>query len=137
MYVLSRGGIREVLGQNVGFPMMVYLVAMIATMTRRFPSVILAMALILAPATHLEFSAITNPASAAVSGVVPEGEGFATLCGHSGHGRKCIISNSTDVVAAAPILTATPQPELPRADVAAPPISRHLLAAKARSPPSA
>ncbi len=117
--------------------MMVYLVAMIATMTRRFPSVILAIVLILAPATHLVFSAITKPGSATVSSVGPKGDGSSTQCGHSSHGPKCIMSNSTDVVAAAPILTVTPLRELPRADVAAPPISRHLLAAKARSPPSA
>ncbi len=110
---------------------------MFTIITRRFPSVILAMALILAPATHSVFSAITYPASAAVSGVVPEGEGLAALCGHSSHGPKCIMSSSAGVVAAAPILTMAPLRELPRADVAAPPISRHLLAAKARGPPSA
>jgi hypothetical protein len=110
---------------------------MFATITHRFPSVLLAMALILTPATHLVFSAITYPASAAVSGVVPEGEGLGMLCGHSSHAPKYIMSKSTDVVAAAPIPTVTPLRELPRADVAAPPISRHLLAAKARAPPSA
>jgi hypothetical protein len=110
---------------------------MFAAMTRRFPSVILAMALILAPATHLVFSAITYPASAAVSGVVPEGEGLATLCGHSSHGPKYIMPSSVGVVAAAPILTVAPLRELPRADVAAHLISRHLLTAKARDPPSA
>jgi hypothetical protein len=110
---------------------------MFAAQPRRFPIVILAMALILAPATHLVFSAITYPALAAVSSVVPKGESLSTQCGHSSHGPKCIMSISTDVVAAAPILTVTPLRELPRADVAASPISRHLLAAKARGPPSA
>ncbi len=110
---------------------------MFASITHRFPSVILAMALILAPATHLIFSAITYPASAAVSGVVPEGEGLGVLCGHSSHGPKCIMSSSAGVVAAAPILKVAPLRELPRADVAAPPISRYLFAAKARGPPSA
>jgi hypothetical protein len=109
---------------------------MFAATTRQFPSVILAMALILAPATHLVFSAITYPASAAVSGVEPEGEGSATLCGHSSHGPKCIMPCSAGIVAAVSV-SAIPTRELPRADVAAPPISRHLLAAKARDPPSA
>ena len=109
---------------------------MFVTIANRFSSVILAMALILAPATHLVFSAITYPASAAVSGVVPEGEGLATLCGHSSHGPKCIMSCSAGIVAAASVLV-IPTRELPRADAAAPPISRHLLAAKARGPPSA
>ena len=118
------------------FPINAYLVAMFAAITRRFPSVILAMALILAPATHSVFSAITYPASAAVSGVVAEGEGLPTLCGHSSHGSKCIMPCSAGVVAAASVLV-IPTRELPRADVAAPPISRHLLAAKARDPPSA
>ncbi len=115
---------------------MAYLVAMFAAITHRFPNVILAMALILAPATHLVFSAITYPASAAVSGVVPEGEGLGMLCGHSSHGPKCIMSSSAGVVAAALVLV-IPTRGLPRADVAASPISRHLLAAKARDPPSA
>ncbi len=110
---------------------------MFAAMTRRFPSVILAMALILAPATHLVLSAITYPASAAVSGVVPEGKGLGMLCGHSSHGPKCIMSSSAGAVAAAPIPAVAPPREPPRADVTAPPISRHLLAAKARGPPSA
>ena len=112
------------------------MVAMFAAITRCFPNVILAMALIIAPAKYLEFSAITYPASAAVSGVVPEGEGLATLCGHSSHGPKCIMSCSAGIVAAASVLV-IPTRELPRADAAAPPISRHLLAAKARGPPSA
>jgi hypothetical protein len=118
------------------FPIKVYLVAMFATITHRFPSVILAMALILAPATHFVFSAITYPASAAVSGVVPEGEGLATLCGHSSHGPKCIMSCSAGIVAAASVLV-IPTRELPRADAAATAVPRHLLAAKARGPPSA
>jgi hypothetical protein len=109
---------------------------MFAIITRRFSSVILAMALILAPATHLVFSAITYPASAAVSGVVPEGEGLATLCGHSSHGPKCIMSSSASIVAAASVLV-IPTRELPRADAAATAVPRHLLAAKARGPPSA
>ncbi len=94
---------------------------MFVAITRRLLSATLAMALILAPATHLVFSAITHSASAAVSGVVPQGEGLATLCGHSSHGPKCIMSGSAGVVAAAPILTVASLRELPRADVAAPP----------------
>ncbi len=110
---------------------------MFATKPRRFLSVIVAMALILAPATHLIFSAITYPASAAVSGVVPVGEFLPTLCGHSNHGPIFIMSSSAGVVATAPILTVATLYELPHADVAAPPISKFLLAAKARGPPSA
>ena len=110
---------------------------MFATKANRFLGVLLAMSLIVAPGAQSFFSATGFSKSAAVSGTVPEGEGLAPLCGHSSHGANCIMSCLAGVVAVTPTLKVAPLPEPPRADVAAAPILRHPLAAKARGPPSA
>ncbi len=110
---------------------------MFSVKMNRFFGVLLAMSLIIAPGAHLLFSSTGFSESAAVSSAVPDSNSLNLLCGHSSHNAKCNLSCPAGAVAAAPTLTAAPLRELPRADVAAAPILRHPLAAKARGPPSA
>jgi len=110
---------------------------MFAAKANRFLSVLLAMSLIIAPGARSLFSATGFSESAAASGVVPEGESLAMLCGHSSHGANCIMLCPAGVVPATSTLTVALPREPPRADVAAAPILRQPLAAKARGPPSA
>lgn len=113
-----------------------YRVAMFVAITRRFPSVILAMALIIAPATHSVFSATGLSGSVTVSRNVTDGNSLTSLCGHPSHGAKCNVSCSAGIVVAASVL-AIPARELPRADAFASPVPGPLPAATARGPPTA
>ncbi len=109
---------------------------MFAVQMRRRINIILMLALLIAPGTHSMLSATGLPDSVTASSVAPEATPSASRCGHASHNAPCIMSCWAAVVAAAPAL-AIPAHELPRADVAAAPDSRHLLAATARGPPSA
>jgi hypothetical protein len=109
---------------------------MFAVQMRIRINIILTLALLIAPGTHSILSATGLPDSVAVSSAAPEANPSASRCGHASHNAQCITSCWAAVVAAAPAL-AIPARELPRADVAAAPVRRHLLAATARGPPSA
>ncbi len=109
---------------------------MFAFQMRRRINIMLLLALLIAPGTHSMLSAAGLPDSAAASSAAPEASPSVSRCGHASHNAQCIISCWAAVVAAAPAL-AIPARELPRAAAAAAPISRHLLAATARGPPSA
>ena len=109
---------------------------MFAAITRRFPSVILAMALIIAPATHLVFSATGFSESVTVSRNPPDGNSLTSLCGHPSHSAKCNVSCSAGIVVAASVLVIRAR-ELARAGAFASPVPRPLPAATARGPPTA
>ncbi len=110
---------------------------MFAVQMRRRINIILTLALLIAPGMHSMLSATGLPNSVAASSAAPEANPSASRCGHASHNAQCIMSCSAAVVAAASTLTVAPLRELPRADVAAAPDSRHLPAATARGPPSA
>ncbi len=109
---------------------------MFAVQMRRHINIILTLALLIAPGTHSMLSATGLPDSVAASSGTPEPNPSVSRCGHADHNASCIMSCWATVVAATPAL-AIPARELPGAAVAASPISRHLLAATARGPPSA
>jgi hypothetical protein len=109
---------------------------MFVAITRRFPSVILAMALIIAPATHSVFSATGFSEPVTVSRNLPDGNSLTSLCGHPSHGTKCNVSCSAGIVVVASVL-AIPARELAGAGAFASPVPRPLPAAAARGPPTA
>ncbi len=104
---------------------------------RRRINIILTLALLIAPGTHLILSTTGLADSVAASSAAPVTNPSASRCGHASHNPQCIMSFWTAVVAAAPTLTVPALRKLPRTNVAELLISRHPLAAKARGPPSA
>ncbi len=110
---------------------------MFSVQMRRRINIILTLALLIAPGTHLILSVTGLADSVVASSAVPVANPSASRCGHASHNPQCIMSCWTAIVATVAALTVAILREPPHADVAAPPDSRHLLAATARGPPSA